>query len=369
MTRKGKGNNKNLNKKFLNNIPTKNLYINSPLFYDTVKINEDLTLTELEELIIEKTVPYIECYSKCPASNLCKYANKEVKCPPKAELIKIFISSISSYFKLNNPEEVQNFIDSIIFYSEFAANCFVASNSFFNKDWINWWGEFGKNLPFFDAKNIYELSHKFCKAYMKLNPNLKIKKILIVEGDSEEIFFNRVLMPKRYFPKIDRIINIKGEGNIKRAKLLIQELINHGNSVFVLGDGDGILPNLVKKGAFPKNCHYHILKKSFEDCFPKQIIEEAFKQSLNSDYHDLVEKSINESFSSPYKTFSNCLKKRLIQKIRDDKKRAKIVHSESKKAVAKKLGDYIHKNITYWSKKTVSKSEIEEVIKKILFSF
>lgn len=207
-------------------------------------------------MIIKKTVPYIECYSKCPASNLCKYANEEVKCPQKAELIKIFIPSISSYFKLNNPNEVQNFIDSIILYSEFAINFFIISNSFFNKDWINWWGELGKNLPFFDAKNIYELSLKFCKVYMKLIPYLKIKKILIVEGDSEEIFFNRVLMPKRYFPKINRIINIKGEGNIKRANLLIQELINHGNSVFILGDGDAILPNLVKNKAFPKNCHF-----------------------------------------------------------------------------------------------------------------
>lgn len=114
---------------------------------------------------------------------------------------------------------------------------------------------------------------------------------------------------------------------------------------------------------------FYILKKSFEDCFPEKIIEEAFKESLNSDYHYLVEKSIDESFSSSNKTFSNCLKKWLIQKIKDDKQKGKIVHSKAKKEVAEKLGNYIHKNITYWSKETASESDIEEVIKKILFSF
>ena len=40
-----------------------------------------------------------------------------------------------------------------------------------------------------------------------------------------------------------------------------------------------------------------------------------------------------------------------------------------RKAVAEKLGNYIHENVTRLSKETASESEIEEVIKKILFSF
>jgi len=139
-------------------------------------------------------------------------------------------------------------------------------------------------IPYYIGSPTIETGNRFIDLISELIPELYTEKVLIVEGDCEEIIFKKLFMkPKYSHPKYNRIENMKGEGNFRRIELFLKELRRKHCKIHIVADGDSQMANIIQRlrnKALIEGYEYTIFSKAIEDAFPHDMVIHFFKRAM-----------------------------------------------------------------------------------------
>lgn len=120
------------------------------------------------------------------------------------------------------------------------------------------------------------------------------KKILIVEGHTEEIFIPLVYQKLHNISLRSNLVKIiRGEGidDVPRLSKVLEDF-SDPNNIFLLidNDGDKKLHELINKLGIPKETNvFEIGNKEFEDTFESQILHRAWAEFVELKYHSKID--------------------------------------------------------------------------------
>lgn len=329
-------------------VPSNNLLLKDAWDEFSIKIDSDLVLCDYVDEIIDQTVPYIECHRKCPAQSKCHYATKEAKCKVQILALQHFFKYARKEVNLKKRDVLDQFTRCAILYSKMVYDCYTFSYGAI-EEWVwKYWRKFHLRFPYYSSSSVIESGHRFIDHISSLVPDLFIQKVLIVEGDCEEIIFRKIFTdPKYSHPRIERIENIKGEGNFRRIELLIKELRRQHLKIHILADGDGqmnyTVKNLRKKLIIQKD-EYTLFTKSLEDAFPQNMVIAVFKSIMNKQYEQNIVEAAANAWNSKTLTFCRELK-RLLLKTGTPITNATMLINLAKKSAARKFAVLLYKKI------------------------
>jgi hypothetical protein len=313
----------------------------------------------LAKKMIATWVEYIECDRKCSRSSYCKYVEKdpfnsgrtlEIKCGVATTAIKNFVKHTFYLLKTLDDKKVQNYLDGAYYYYKFIYGTEVSIGSFLNNYYLDSWGDsaahaFGQ-IPYI-REDLNQLIY-----HWKDIAELRVEKsIILVEGESEEMFIKTLdCTSLGWFPQMD-IRNYGGKGNIgaKRMKSLIDEFQKIGYKIFVEGDADNNnrqnLNTLLNKNIIPRS-NLFVFDLDFESSVPGGLLLATLKSlKLDENIDDSSEfiKVVREKDKSIIKI--------LKEKYSIDLEPVKIIF-------AQKLALIINKNIDCWRNETFMQTEL-----------
>ncbi len=237
--------------------------------------------------------------SQCRAT--CKLFSRETEDRPCLLMTKIidnFFLTTSNFVNSDNQYQVKNYLNSIIalvsiikLSEEWKADLFT--------DWGNWYyrGVHTK-IHKYNVKYLLRFVTDLINNYDFLDKDFEKKYLTLVEGNSEEIFFNSINHNLSFhFLLGSKIINLKGKDSTKKENLriLLRELREKRNDFFIFLDGmdrdtKKYKEDLVREGLI-KDTHFILWKKEFEDTLPLDLIYKSLqiilKDALKFTFEDL----------------------------------------------------------------------------------
>jgi hypothetical protein len=317
-------------------LPTRDLLIEDPWREYSIKIDEDLYVESYIDVIIDNTVPYIECHRKCSAQVKCPYATDEARCKIQQLALRNYFKYAGTEVDLANKTTLVKFTRSAIFYAKFV----FESYSFAHGATEEWTWEYMTKLylryPFYSSHPVIKAGNRFVDLITEMIPEAYTQKVLFVEGDCEEIIFKKLFMKPRYYhPRFDRIENMKGEGNFRRIELLLKELRDQHCKIHILADGDGQMASTVKrlrKKSLLKKQEYTIFSKAVEDAFPRDMVIYFFEKAMPKKWKNGIIKAAQAAWASRNRSFCKELKKVLVCSGVNPKNAEKILSAAKKKA-------------------------------------
>lgn len=305
-----------MSKKLPEILSSKNLHIEDPWGEYRIKIDEDLDIESYIETIIDKTIPYVACHRKCPAQSKCTYATNEAKCKVQLLALKYFFKYAGTKVDLANRDVLLKFTQSAIFYSKLVFASFTFAYGAI-EEWV--WKRMTKlylSYPYYMSSSLIETGNKFIDLISELIPDAYMQKILLVEGDCEEIIFKKLFMKPNYsHPKLDRIENMKGEGNFRRIELFLKELRKQHFKIHILADGNSQMANIIQRlrnKSLIKKHEYTIFSKALEDAFPRNMVIDFFKKAMPEKLEKSIIEAAQKAWSSKKRSFCKELKAVLI---------------------------------------------------------
>jgi hypothetical protein len=267
---------------------------------------------EVLRKLIDHYVPYRKCYRHCSASSICKYAQKERKCEPQQMAIRHFFRFVGTEVNIYQAGITKAFIEAAVVYAELVYLCYSYAGFAIDEASFGWWRTRYLKTPLFLSSGLKKQIDLFHSCIARLAPTAASRRVLIVEGKSEEII-GKALAKNLY---IDEIYNLQGIGNVSHLRTFLPNLRERGERIFVLLDGDGSqraiqeIRRLRRDGILARGGAY-VFKKALEDSFPTDILRRAFIAALPAAYHSFVDDSIQLSKTSKTRTFAGALRKLL----------------------------------------------------------
>ncbi|MGD8781816.1 MAG: hypothetical protein PVH88_22995 [Ignavibacteria bacterium] len=191
-----------------------------------IKLNSNYSRTTLANKMISTWVEYIECDRKCSRSSYCKYVKKdpqnnqrtlEIKCGVATTAIKNFVKHTFNLLESFDDKSIQDYLDGAYYYYKFIYTTEVSTGHFLNNYFLNSWGSHAAHT-FGQLKYIREDLNQLIHFWKDIS-ELNVKKnIILVEGESEEIFVKTIdCTSLGWFPQMD-IRNYGGKGNVGAKK-------------------------------------------------------------------------------------------------------------------------------------------------------
>lgn len=184
--------------------------------------------------------------------------------------------------------------------------------------------------------------------------------VVLIEGDTEERAFPIIADALNYrFDELGiKTINIMGKDKLKRIKAFLEYIRDSGIISFVIIDKNEDAENYIKdliKARFLDKKNYHIWSGGdFEDSFTEEQIIKATKEIYGSKF-DLTEGELTEK-----------KKNKPTVKIIEEKLYEKSLGSLNKPSLGEELGLIIAEEINENNKGKRQKTEIEQVLDKIV---
>lgn len=324
-----------------------------------IKLDSTYTRTTLANKMIATWVEYIECDRKCSRSSYCKYVKKdplnknrtlEIKCGVATTAIKYFVKHTFYLLESIDEKSVQNYLDGAFYYYKFIYGTEVSTGHFLNDYYLNSWGSYASHT-FGQLRYIREDLNQLIHYWKDITELNVAKNMILVEGESEEIFVKTIECTSLgWFPQMD-IRNYGGKGNAsaKKMKSLIDEFQNRGYKIFIEGDADNnkrqAINTLVTKNIIPED-NLFVFEIDFESSIPWDLLLATLKSlKLNENIKD-----VNE-FKELMKAKDKSIIKILKEKYSIDLEPIKIIFAE-------KLASIINKTDNCWRREEFMKSEL-----------
>ena len=325
-------------------------------FGDKIKFPDRISFNELPDFINDNFISYIECERKCAAANKCRYKKKTGdKCKLQLAATDVFLKYFKNEISSGDSSVIKNYIEAAINYGAFIRLSFHEYAVAFNKNVLNMFKDYKAGLLTISAESLKDGLVNYLNSMRFIRPTSGIKFQFIVEGDCEEIFFNKILETLSFDQRKYNINNIHGKNNTAGLKMLLNNMKSNNESPFIILDSHKEnsmnIDKCIKDDLISSdNCV--LFKKDFEDSFPRNIIlhflQTIYKDCSSNDFNKLKN---NQSNSSIIKQIQTCL----------HIKKGKL--SSIKKKLATMLGDYYSANI-FDILASNDSSEILSVIRK-----
>lgn len=135
------------------------------------------------------------------------------------------------------------------------------------------------------------------------------KQIIIVEGETEQVFLPRIYEKLKNRPMnsdLIKIINTEGINNIPGFAKALLELVD-SNSIFIIKDNDASeeTAKLIDKLNIPVERQFTVGNKEFEDAFSDEVLYNSWKKHLEICNKDITKS--NWTLENITKTKQNCL--------------------------------------------------------------
>lgn len=285
----------------------------------------------LAKTMIDAWVPYGECHRHCTKSDYCKYViwidkeeniSKEILCGVATNAIINFVDKTFDAFCKTDNTQKQNYLDGAFHFYRFVFLSELTIGNFINRYFLDSWDRYVVTA-YGHVKYISEHINMMT-SLLKNIPEFQIKKgILFVEGESEEIFLNKLKESHlMWFLDLD-IFNYRGKSNKrpKRIEMLIDDYISKGYDIYIQGDADGKPKNtfqvLIDNNKIKENNSF-VFGFDFESSVPASLLFVSLKnigQLKNVDRNDFIaivesnndkniDKILKENYNydiSPYK--------------------------------------------------------------------
>lgn len=322
-------------------------------------LDGNYTRTTLANIMIETWVEYIECDRKCSRSSYCKYVKKdpvnsnrtlEIKCGVAITAIKNFVKHTFYLLETLDEKSIQSYLDGAYYYYKFIYGTEVSIGHYLNNYYLDSWGRYASRT-FGQLRYIREDLNQIIHHWKNIAEFYVEKNIILVEGESEEIFVKTIECTSLgWFPQMD-IRNYGGKGNVgaRKMKSLIEEFKNRGYKIFIEGDADNnkkqVINTLVTKNIIPVE-NLFVFEIDFESSIPWDLLLATLKSlKLDKNIDDIHE--FSELVTSKNKSIIKILK----EKYSIDLEPIKIMF-------AQKLAAIINKNDNCWRRGEFMKSEL-----------
>lgn len=324
----------------------------------------------LAKIMIETWSEYIECGRKCSRASYCKYVQKdpynkertlEIRCGVASTAIQNFIKHTFYLLENLDDKKIQAYLDGTYYYYKFIYGTEISIGHFLNHYYLDSWGSYAAHafgqIPYI-REDLNQLIH-----HWKDIKELRVEKnIILVEGESEEIFIKTLdCTSLGWFPEMDiRVYGGKGNISAKKIKALIEEYNNKGYCVFVEGDADKNnrqnLDTLVKKKLIPEE-NLFVFEIDFESSISGDLLLATLKSlGMDKNVKDPVE--FIRVINNKEKSVIPILKEIYL-----------IDLEPIKIQFAQKVAQVINKNIDCWQRESFMQTEIGKFllfIRKIL---
>lgn len=335
-----------------------------------IELDEKYNRNTLANKMIATWVEYVECDRKCSRSTYCKYVKKdpmnvgrtlEIKCGLATAAIRNFIRHTFYLLESLDYKLVQSYLDGAYYYYKFIYGTEVSIGRFLNNYYLNSWGSYAAHA-FGQISYIREDINQLIYHWKDITELNVMKSIVLVEGESEEMFIKTLECTSLgWYPQMD-IRNYGGKGNVgaKKMKSLIDEFKKRGYKIFIEGDADynkgQLINTLVTKNVIPAE-NLFVFEIDFESSIPSGLLFATLK-SLKLD------KNIDDT--TEFEKFVTAKNKSIIKNL---KERYAIDLEPIKILFAQELALIINKNIDCWHNAKFMQTELGKFllfIRKIL---
>lgn len=269
------------------------------LYIDTgekfLPISSNISKEELQEILNDNFVPYIECFKKCGKAEICrltdnlKHKGCDQKCGVIENILENFLNSTFNLFKKSNTESKQKYLKATTELLELAISLEGYLGAIFSKDVVEFYDDFSPALfggLLRDRRKMGNIAFllKDIKDFRTEIP------VCLVEGRGDaELFrvFRRAVRVSNY-DNLKNIDLIYGKDNTKKGRidLMIKNKIQRGERTIIILDGDGSkkrtrqsLGKLFKQKLIKKKDVF-IFKYNIELAFPPEILFSAIKKYI-----------------------------------------------------------------------------------------
>lgn len=249
-----------------------------------ITLQGHLDADSLSQKLIDVWVPYIDCKTKCPKSDYCKYTKRspyhpdrltDVKCGVGVETLTNFIGSTFYILEKLSPENIENYLDGAFYLCQFVVHAEWAVGTCINKHIIQCFHEYAPAL-FGDVARLRDELNKIGSAFQHIPEFRSVKGVLFVEGWTEKEFLEKLREShSSWFLDLNiEVYDGKGNRRPKRVQMLLDNYIKLGYKIYIQGDADGkdsaIFKELVRKGSVTQDCIF-VFKYDFESSLPPAL--------------------------------------------------------------------------------------------------
>jgi hypothetical protein len=248
------------------------------------ELTGEFTAEQLSDHLVYEWVAYVECHRKCSRADSCKFTvpvpghkgvYEEIPCGVKSTFIKNFIKLAFPVLLSADEEQQEKLLGAAYYLSEYVIDSEVQIGMLLNDNTLEWLGEYAPN--FFGR--LVHLRETLNKAGQMLAfvPNLYDRKpILLVEGQSEKIFLDKLRESHFSWFTDVRVEVYGGTGNAhpRRIQMRLEKYIEDGYVCYMQGDRDGkekeTFQKLIKQGAVKEDNVFEFVH-DFETSVPPSL--------------------------------------------------------------------------------------------------
>ena len=105
-------------------------------------INSKISKKELQEILSDNFVPYIECFNKCGKAEICRltdnlrYRNGDQKCGVVENILENFLNSTFDFFKRSSIKDKQKYLEASTKLLELVVSLESYLGAVFSKDTV-----------------------------------------------------------------------------------------------------------------------------------------------------------------------------------------------------------------------------------------
>lgn len=209
----------------------------------------DFSPQELADVLVQRWIPYCECRS-CGKRDYCKYnnsglsnclENEDIQCGIAKKALENFILRTSHEIENDDQQKHQDYLDCVFYFCQYIFLSEIINGAFLDNEKLNHYGSYISHL-FADILSIRDAINGFACCITKFPVLCNRQCLLLVEGKSEKLFIDNL----KGKGKISNLFlfdvkSYNGKGNKlpKNIKMLIDDYISNGYTVFFQGDEDG----------------------------------------------------------------------------------------------------------------------------------
>ena len=320
----------------------------------------DYSRSEILTALANEWIPLLECH-KCGRFSYCKYAiplasdpnrGKEIQCGVVVNSIDNFLNVSWEKLQTYTPEQLQNYLKGLYYFSQFVFDVEMSIGKFINWDYLAWAGNEIGRFEFGFISHLRVHLDRFSSEFKELDDFKTKGRWLIVEGDAEKAFIERLGELRFNTIYVSGVEKYGGKTNATsvRFRLHVESLKNRGYTISIQGDRDNSKDNrldqFVDDGLIEKGLTFPF-SKDFEGSFPAPVLQLALHITGIEVSQEWLTERLAKSSHSP---IIDMIETKIGQKI-------------NKVELARTLADIMNRN---WSQ-ILQRYQENEIVKWLLF--
>ena len=187
---------------------------------------KEYTLSELLHYLANFWVPLLECH-KCGRFSYCKYAKpletdprraREIQCGVVLNVLDNFLTVSWSHITKYDKEHLHFFFNGLYYFTRFVYESERTIGDYLECDYLDWAGDELSLKTFGYVSHLRTYLDNFAKAFKKLEEFSTVGKWIVVEGESEKVFIERLGELGFFTSYVSKVEHYGGKGNDSTEK-------------------------------------------------------------------------------------------------------------------------------------------------------